>query len=374
MRLFPQSSSLAEYPESDGFRGIAILLVFGFHYLIPLLNTVPPNHNPLLVILYSGAYGVQLFFVLSAYLLFRPQYQRLITGERQTPIRHFLLRRFLRIAPLYYLGLLAYSYWFEPQFLDEKRPHLFAHLLFVQNFFPDMEYSILNVAWSLGIEFLFYISLAGIVTWLFLIRSMKHCLRILLYPLSAVLLMAVVLMFSLQAPNVPQASPMSFLCGLSAAIITTHLPQFKYAKPLLALLGLVATAGIFIMQWQITEISYFKIDSAYDPAFRSFLPLVNVCYATLIIVAAQRDALFYPLLAWLPLRIIGLFSYEIYLIHKVAIDHVAHYFPYFEKIQATSHALAVTCLFIAVLLVGGCLHFLISRPFIVLSRLIIHKA
>ena len=87
-------------PELDGLRGIAILLVLVFHF--------SPKTGPLFYLgpaFQFGWIGVDLFFVLSGFL---------ITGilldsvGRHAYYRNFIVRRTLRIFPLYYAGLILY--------------------------------------------------------------------------------------------------------------------------------------------------------------------------------------------------------------------------------------------------------------------------
>ena len=80
----------------DGLRGIAILLVFFFHYL----ERNP--HNPLSWIASVGWSGVDLFFVLSGFLITGILYD---TRKATNFFKVFYARRALRLFPLYFFAV-----------------------------------------------------------------------------------------------------------------------------------------------------------------------------------------------------------------------------------------------------------------------------
>src|SRR6476620_3181673 len=75
------------YPSLDGIRGLAILLVVGFH------------NFGYLTLFKFGWLGVDLFFVLSGYLITGILYKSLGT---ENYLKNFYIKRVLRIFPLYY--------------------------------------------------------------------------------------------------------------------------------------------------------------------------------------------------------------------------------------------------------------------------------
>src|SRR5205814_7162636 len=92
------------FPELDGVRGIAILLVLLFH---------SARH-----VFAVGWVGVDLFFVLSGFLI-SLGLQKTAGGPRY--FRNFYTKRALRIWPIYYL-LLAYVFVLAPAFGSAKAP------------------------------------------------------------------------------------------------------------------------------------------------------------------------------------------------------------------------------------------------------------
>src|SRR5690606_2476800 len=100
-------------PELDGLRFIAFLLVFLHHLPFPSEWLA---RSPLLSRIHAfGWIGVDIFLVLSAYLLTRLAIEERRHTGRFDVVR-FYMRRALRIWPLYFLGL-AIGFFFYPGLL-----------------------------------------------------------------------------------------------------------------------------------------------------------------------------------------------------------------------------------------------------------------
>lgn len=89
--------------QLDGLRALAVFAVLWTHYVPPALW--PLGLNP-------GHFGVQLFFVLSGFLItgiLLQERSATLSGPQTmvTALRQFYLRRFLRIFPLFYAVLLV---------------------------------------------------------------------------------------------------------------------------------------------------------------------------------------------------------------------------------------------------------------------------
>jgi peptidoglycan/LPS O-acetylase OafA/YrhL len=138
-------------PELDAIRGLAILGVLLYHglYWAQDLSQYAPWQRSILMLAGLGQFGVNLFFVLSGFL---------ITGilldsrSRADYFSRFYFRRVLRILPAYYATLLILVL-----FGLISRGFLFMSLLYSSNLSPlfgiAMSYPVL---WSLGVEEHFY--------------------------------------------------------------------------------------------------------------------------------------------------------------------------------------------------------------------------
>ncbi len=149
----------------DGLRAMAILLVLASHGLEMVWHDMSKPYMPvgpvdLAAFLKNGFLGVDLFFVLSGFLIAGQLLDAGIGAAegRRKVVVFFLMRRAARIIPAYYLILTFATIIFMGH--DPLRrgalswAHSYAvHLLFLQNFF----YTDYNpVFWSLAVEMQFY--------------------------------------------------------------------------------------------------------------------------------------------------------------------------------------------------------------------------
>jgi peptidoglycan/LPS O-acetylase OafA/YrhL len=139
-----------QIPALDGLRALAILLVlcahfFGFFWTSHIKETLPAMSN--LAPFLWGWTGVDLFFVLSGYLIGKQLWrERIATGS--VKFWRFILRRGLRIWPLFFAMLLYYS--FVPS--GVRTSHW--DFAFLTNFHRGAG---IDDAWSLSTEEQFYI-------------------------------------------------------------------------------------------------------------------------------------------------------------------------------------------------------------------------
>jgi peptidoglycan/LPS O-acetylase OafA/YrhL len=146
------------YDFIDSLRGIAILCVIMVHTGIDGRFNVP---NLLTKLVAEGARGVQLFYLVSAFTLFLSMENR-ITKELNT-IRNFFIRRFFRIAPMYYIAILVslITTGFGPRYWlgdaqNITKFNILSNIFFLHGFNPYWIESLVPGGWSIAIEMTFY--------------------------------------------------------------------------------------------------------------------------------------------------------------------------------------------------------------------------
>ena len=146
-----QSDRVSRDYGLDTLRALAIGLVFVYHYMVFVSHE--PTFGWASVV---GWVGVDLFFVLSGYLIAHQLFAGIRRGQALS-LKAFYARRALRTLPVFWLVLAAY-FLFPSVMGGRTPPPLWSFLTFTQNFNlqPGTAFS---HAWSLCIEEQFYLVL-----------------------------------------------------------------------------------------------------------------------------------------------------------------------------------------------------------------------
>jgi len=160
----PQTTHLAPL---DGVRALSVLWVMLFHagwytsFSWPIETYVRLLHTPWMLPVWRGDFGVDVFFVLSGFLI-----GGLLMGELKDKGRirvgHFYLRRLMRLWPALFVVVVFEWAFAHPAMPSPEHP-IWPNLLYINNFFSLRDVR-MAWTWSLAIEEQFYL----VVPWLLL--------------------------------------------------------------------------------------------------------------------------------------------------------------------------------------------------------------
>jgi len=369
-------------PELESVRGIAILLVFVFHvdgfarFPFSVVRSTPLS----LAFVRAGFTGVDLFFVLSGFLLSLP-FLADGAGGKPVVVRDYALRRALRILPLYWLAVVVGTV-LTAKHLGELRWGV-PYLLFLHSFAgvrtPLKPYD--SVWWSLATEVQFYLLLPLLPLFL---RSAPG------RRIGAILLVGYVAAYvamvrgALYMPSVDgQMALMNsvfgrgplFIAGVAAAAlyrrsgerIRERLARIRWLESGGAdvlLLALILANALFL-QWLVSIGPTGQIASAYQPwhvvngaLWAAFILLLLLAPLRLKGLVSNR------VLAWL-----GIVSYSIYMIHApfmfLSLQGIRRTWPRQFEGWSVSSALVITALTVACLVLSWLSYRFVERPFLV---------
>ena len=154
-------NEIRKFDWIDKLRGIAILMVVAVH----VIDALPLGYKRGFVasVFEFGQLGVQLFFVASAITLCLSTKGRAHDAQA---LPAFFVRRYFRIAPMYYLGVVLYClisclrHWYVQGVFTPSPQYsaigVFTNLVFIHGFTPASNNSLVPGGWSIGTEFAFY--------------------------------------------------------------------------------------------------------------------------------------------------------------------------------------------------------------------------
>jgi len=311
----------------DTLRALAIALVFLYHY------SVFTSQEPGLGWVGNvGWVGVDLFFVLSGYLIANQLFAGLANGERLS-VGSFYARRALRTWPAYWVMLALY--FSLPAVLEgNPPPSLWAFLTFTQNLHlrPGTAFS---HAWSLCIEEQFYFVLPLVLLAAHRLGTHRRQAWLLLV---ALLVLGVCIRCRVWCAHGPDDFGPSggyhtriyyaslcrfdeFLPGIAVALLKNFHPVLW--RRLMAQGGRLLGAGLIAVSLVLYGFyHHYRVDGTGYPFFMSVFgySLIAIAFALLLASALSPASFLHGLrIPWV--THLALWSYSIYLSHK-AIAHL----------------------------------------------------
>ena len=301
---------LAYRPEIDGLRAIAVGAVIFYHAQITIFG-----HQPFK----GGFIGVDIFFVISGYLITSIILKELVTTGSFS-FKHFYERRVRRILPALLFVMLAslpfaWMYLSPSSFIDFSKSILYS-LGFSSNFYFHYTGQIYGAesgllkpflhTWSLSIEEQYYILFP-----IFLLVAFKFFRKYLIY----ILILSFVTSLGVAEWTSRNYSSVSFYFLhtrmwelLAGSILAYFEINNGYRSKNKTLNLILPTIGLILIGHSIL----FFNDKMFHPSFYTLSPIIGVC---LIIWFSSKNELITKILSTKLFVGIGLISYSLYLWH-----------------------------------------------------------
>lgn len=352
------------FPEIDGIRFLAILLVvlFHIHGYFTGKNTFrladDPNQYDLLnTFLRNGDRGVEFFFVLSGFILCLPFAHQYINHGKKVHLKKYYLRRVTRLEPPYFLamtGIFLMQLAMKVHPANVLLPSWLASLVYAHNFIFHHAPLLTVVAWSLEIEIQFYI----MAPLLFRVLALGKIPRRMILTAGMIALITCQRFYPLppQTLNI-YGFAQYFLAGILLSdfyVSDTYSAFFK--KNWLALPAVITLITIIFL-----PIKNLTVSEDVVFASRMALPFL-LCFFYYIVM---KNPAVKKVFSYKFVPIIGGMCYSIYLLHYTVISIFGRVTMHarFTGYYIPNLALQIVVLCIPVLIFSSIFYLYIERPF-----------
>jgi len=353
-------------------RAFAILYVFIFHYTI--LSKQQPEW--LANISSMGWTGVDLFFVLSGFLISSQLFDE-IKESQSINLKRFFIKRFFRIIPAF---LFTISLYFLFPFFREKEalPPLWKFLTFTHNISLNIkDNGTFSHAWSLCVEEHFYLLLPIIFLVSLRIGAFKRLARLLVILFLAGFIIRIYSYNSLYMPHSNADDSWMYwyryvyyptytrldgmLAGVSIAALYKFRPAIWQKISCLGNLWILIGLGILAIAFNAWDDIMEYQASVYC------FPLVDIGFGFIVAGAISEKSFLYRFNSKI-INHIAAISYGMYLTHKGVI-HVTHTILSADINQSLLFLIST----IASILAATMLYLLVEKPFMQLRRKLIKE-
>ncbi|MEO6003627.1 MAG: acyltransferase [Opitutus sp.] len=315
----------------DVLRAAAILSVICAH----ALHVFYPHVYQVGLLGHGGFYGVELFFVLSGFLI--GQILLRLGEDLRTPaaLGVFYVRRWFRTLPLFWL-FIAFNVWLEwhlhARAIGGKE--IVEHALFLRTIAVN-RIGFIPESFSLAIEEWFYL-LFPAVLWIGLKCRIRFTTVFLTTAAGFYLFSTIGRVLSADRPGIDWTSWQrvlviyrfdALMTGVLAAWFARRFPDtWRRAAVPMAIVGLVLTFAMYASLWRPAGNFFTSApDSFFARTFR--FNLISLGFA-LLLPAASRWRISRPTLVANSVQNVALWSYSMYLVHQPVIQLChQHLFP-----------------------------------------------
>ena len=334
----------------EGMRGFAVFLVFLVHFVTLSSPWIAPGSavSALAGAVHTiGNSGVDLFFVLSGYLI----YGSLISREQ--PFLAFMRRRVVRIYPTFCVVFATYLFLSAVHPSESKIPAgAYQALIYtLQNFallpgiFPIVP--MITVAWSLSYEMFFYLAVPAAIMLLDMRRRSPR------WRVNAILAIGTAIVVVCTA----YGGPLRLIMFIAGMLLYEALRNGKVAPPRNGVAPFALVAGLLLTAVPLSFPAAFTI---------KLLILAAAFFITCYCCFRGQSPVLARAFSWTPLRWLGNMSYSYYLLHglalKAAFSVLAHVMAPMAQGSGLI-ALLLPLMFVVTLIPSMALFILVERPF-----------
>ncbi|GAB3001837.1 acyltransferase family protein [Psychrosphaera aestuarii] len=266
--------------ELDGLRGIAAMAVVIYHYLYHYNRLF--GHDFYVSELFSyGFYGVQLFFIISGFVIFW-------SIGRVSNVREFVVSRFSRLYPTFWCAVIItfiVTSLSNVEFLQLNFTTFLANLTMIHEYFRFQHVD--GAYWTLTLEMAFYV-------WMVAIFKLNYLSKIENIFIPWVIIAALIALFDLPIHNaLKKLFIIDYIEFFAAGIVFFKIMQSSYTKKTVALLVL-CVISLYIKNSIQTAIGLSGFFLMFFAIIKGRLPIFRINFLTYL----------------------GAISYSLYLVHQ----------------------------------------------------------
>ena len=346
-----RGGSSSNMPAMEGTRGLAVFLVFLVHFTTMMTPWIESGSRlaPFSDFLHEiGKTGVDLFFILSGYLI----YGSLIS--RQQDFKPYMVRRIRRIYPVYSAVFLVYVAMSFVLASESRVPAGFADgaLYVLRNYLliPGLtgEMPMIAVSWTLSYEMLFYLCIPLLIS-LLRLRERTLGFRVLFFAGVIAFIITFSLVFGLHIRMI------MFVAGIYLFELLRR-PEHGQPPAWLGLGGLLV--GMIANLLPLSGKGAVQVQTVI--MFCGYFLFCYSCYASPQGALARA-------FSWTPMRWLGNMSYSFYLLHGISTKTTIMvlgklYPPQGHQADWLFWAMLPVAL-LASMVASGVLYLLIERPY-----------
>ena len=357
----------------DHLRALAIIIVFLFHY--PIVTHGQPDWLPGFA--KFGWTGVDLFFVLSGFLISSQLFAEMKKGQ-SISLKEFFIKRFFRILPAFWVTVALY--FCIPAFREkESLPPLWKFLTFTQNLGLNIrDKGTFSHCWSLCVEEHFYLLLPFVLILLLTFNLFKRSwwLLLLLFAFGFI-----IRIYSFNNIFLPQSETGyswlywyqyiyyptytrldGLLVGVSIAALYQFVPAVWNSIARYGNLFIVLGLAILTGAWFLCENQMSFNASVFG------YPVIALGYGAMVVGAISPSCFLYKWKSKFA-TLIATLSFAIYLTHKGVI-HITH--QLLSDFKIDSNLMLLICI-ATCFCFGYVMHLTIEKPFMKLRSKILRR-